>query len=300
MPLRRHRVSLLGLMLLIASAQIRAQETEPPKDQVGSGEASTQAAAAPDAGSSLFSNLQRDSDEFTLVNTRNRLSLHRPMFMMPATYSPQYEGRQTEFEFQLSLKLRLFNRNVFFAYTQKSFWQIYNGPDSRPFRETNYDPEIFYRWQPRLALCEGCGLDIGAEHESNGKDLPDSRSWNRLTLATYWQNEQTLLHLKSWYRLPEKAKRDAQDADGDDNPDIAHYYGYGELRLQQLLGHDQHATLMLRGNPREGKGAVEFSYSLPYGDALYLNFYVFNGYGESLIDYKRSITRLGIGLMLAR
>lgn len=291
----RWRATLLLSLAPCAPAQAQLDEPVDPPAAPATG-----AVSASGNNQQLFANLQRDADEFTLVNTKRRVSMHRPMFVMPATYSPEYSGNETEFVFQLSLKLRLFNRNVFFGYTQKSFWQLYNARDSRPFRETNYDPEIFYRWQPKLALCPGCGLDVGAEHESNGKDLPDSRSWNRLTGAAYWQSENTLLHLKSWYRIPERAKRSPDDPDGDDNPDIAHYYGYSELRLQRLFNHDQHVALMLRGNPQTGKGAVEFNYSLPYGDALYWNFYVFNGYGDSLIDYNHNVTRVGIGLMLAR
>ncbi len=59
---------------------------------------------------------------------------------------------------------------------------------------------------------------------------------------------------------------------------------------------------MLRGNPASGRGAIELVYSAPApfsGDA-FMMFYVWNGYGESLIDYNRSVTRVGIGLMLAR
>lgn len=293
----RAGIHITALALLLSCAQAGA-EAPASADAGASPSASTSADAQ--NSTNLFSNLQPEPDEFTLVNSKRRLSLHRPMYVMPATYSPQYSGHETEFIFQISMKLRLLNRNLFFAYTQKSFWQIYNAQDSRPFRETNYDPELFYRWQPKRAPCAGCGLDFGLEHESNGKDLPDSRSWNRLTLAAYYQNDQTLLHLKTWYRIPERDKTSPEDANGDDNPSIAHYYGYSELRVQQLLGHGQHAALMLRGNPTTGRGAIEFNYSLPYGDALYWNLYVFNGYGESLIDYNRSVTRVGIGLMLAR
>lgn len=292
----RHALLLsLPLFSTLPAGRAQAEEPAEARDSIDA----TQAPASADTGGQLFSNLQRVPDEFTLVNAKRRLSLHRPMYVMPASYSPQYSGHETEFLFQISMKLRLLNRNLFFGYTQKSFWQIYNAQDSRPFRETNYDPEVFYRWQPRLQRCEGCGLDFGLEHESNGKDLPDSRSWNRLTLAGYYQNDNTLLHLKTWYRIPEQDKTSAEDANGDDNPDIARYYGYTELRVQQLLPAGQHLALMLRGNPATGRGAIELNYSLPYGDALYWNLYVFNGYGESLIDYNLKQSRVGLGVTIA-
>ena len=88
----------------------------------------------------------------------------------------------------------------------------------------------------------------------------------------------------------------------DDNPDIYKYFGYGELRIQRkLFGDAKHlAAVMVRGNPSTGKGAVELNYSAPFSDYAFWNLYVWNGYGESLIDYDRSITRVGLGFMLAR
>ncbi len=249
----------------------------------------------------LFGNLVREPDEFTLVNDRSRVSFHKPMYLLPVTYSNRYSSDKSEFVFDISMKLQMFGTDLFFAYTQRSFWQLYNASDSRPFRETDYNPELFYRWKPRFGFCLYCGVDVGLEHESNGRDVPDSRSWNRAYLAVYHEWERTLLYLKTWYRIPEKDKKAPDDPEGDDNPDIHRYYGYGELRLQQELFADKHlAALMVRGNPSTGKAAIELNYSVPFGEYLYWNVYLFNGYGDSLIDYNRNVTRVGVGLMLAR
>ncbi|TJY63144.1 hypothetical protein E4T66_05390 [Sinimarinibacterium sp. CAU 1509] len=253
-------------------------------------------------GRDVFGNLRRDSDAFTLVNEKHGLSLHKPMYLIPATWSPQYRSSNTEVLFSISLKQRLFNRNLFFAYSQRSFWQLYDGANSRPFRETNYNPELFYRWKPEWNDAPGLGFDLGIDHESNGKDLPESRSWNRVIGAVFYETDRELIHLRAWYRLPEDEGRAADDPKRDDNPDILHYMGYGELRLQRkLFGEAKHmASLMLRGNPTTGRGAIQFDYSAPFSDYAFLNLYIWNGYGESLADYNQSVTRIGIGLMLAR
>lgn len=299
-----------ALLLLIAAAPAPAQEAfspppEPPPldaaSELAGGAATSSSPQQSEEPKSLFRNLYRTVDEFTLVNARPRLSFHKPMYSLPLAYTSRYPREESEFIFALSLKMQLFKSNLFFGYSQRSYWQIYNASESRPFRETDYNPEFFYRWKPDYALCPGCGLDLGFEHESNGRAAPQSRSWNRIYLASYVERNRTLVHLRGWYRIPEDDKKTPDDPDGDDNPDIARYYGYGELRVQRELFKDKHlAALMLRGNLNTGKGAVEFNYSVPFGDYLYWNVYVFNGYGESLLDYNRSLTRYGIGVMLAR
>lgn len=278
-----------------------AETSDTHQDPVVDAPAATVTTRRPLATNSLFDSLQRELDEFTLINDKRRVSFHKPMFVLPVTYSNRYTSDASEFVFDISLKLRLLGTNLFFAYTQRSFWQIYNASESRPFRETDYNPELFYRWKPNFSICPHCGFDFGGEHESNGRDVPDSRSWNRLYFAAYHEWNRTLLYLKTWYRIPEDTKKDPSDAEGDDNPDIEHYYGYGEIRVQQELFASKHlAALMVRGNPSTHKGAIEFNYSVPFGDYLYWNLYFFNGYGDSLIDYNHSVTRVGIGVMLAR
>ena len=49
---------------------------------------------------------------------------------------------------------------------------------------------------------------------------------------------------------------------------------------------------------RESHGAVEISYSFPFSPRIRGYAQIFNGYGESLIDYNAPITRIGVGVAL--
>ena len=83
------------------------------------------------------------------------LMTHRSNYVLPFSYnySPNREPFQadstgedierTEVKFQLSLKVKLWQDilgkdvDLWFGYTQKSFWQLYDFAESSPFRETN-------------------------------------------------------------------------------------------------------------------------------------------------------------------
>ncbi len=238
-------------------------------------------------------------------------SMHKPNYVLLGTWGNRADtAGDSELKFQLSFKQQLFRSNFHIAYTQKSFWRIWDEADSRPFRETNYNPELFYRFNPgdfpnwfyRIApgklIAENLGLDIGLlEHESNGNREPISRSWNRFYLTPYFNFQNFSAALKVWVRYSEEVKGFPTDTKGDENPDIEDFLGNGELRFSYKFDNNQKAELMGRYNFDTGKGAIQADYSIPLpwlNTALYCQ--VWSGYGESLIDYDRSLTRYGIGV----
>lgn len=264
------------------------------------------AAAEPDIGSKGSD--KTDDDKFTAITRGNGLSLHKNNYVLPATWSEEYQGDATEVIFQLSIKQRLFINNLYAGYTQKAFWQAYNHDISAPFRETNYNPEIFYRWLPgddmfRQWHLDRWGFDAGIEHESNGKPLPGSRSINRAYFAPFRASSdgKDLLYLKAWYRFPENEKNGPTDPGGDDNPDYYRYFGYTQLEYLHYFENQLMIYGMTRGNLSTGKGALELRLSVPAsGQTFFWVVDLFSGYGESLIDYNHDTTRIGVGVMFNR
>lgn len=240
--------------------------------------------------------------DFQLVRTGAGLTLHKELFMLPYTYSDEYRGRRTEAVFQMSAKYRLFDTGIYLAYTQISFWQSYDYRNSSPFRDTNYNPEIFYRCEPRACRSGRLSADAGIEHESNGQLVPLSRSWNNVYVAPWYQRGDLLLYARLRYRIPERAKTTPDDAEGDDNPDLTDYLGYSDLHAYYRFaaGHQIHLTM--RGVIGSGRGNASLGYScqLPRAEGSHLMLRLSHGYGESLMDYRKSISRVGIGLMFTR
>jgi phospholipase A1 len=247
---------------------------------------------------------QADPDAYEIVSAGRGLSLHKPMFVLPYTYSPDYDGRHTEVLFDISFKQRLFGIPLYAAYSQKSFWQAYDFHESSPFRETDYNPELFYRYIPAdRARWFHLGADVGFEHESNGKGLPDSRSWNRFYAAIFQAEDNHLIYWKWWYRLPADDNLAPTNPERDDNPHIGYYYGYSELTYEQQLFGKQLARAMFRFNPVTGKGAINLQYTVPNKASnpdFFWMVYLWQGYGEDLLNYNRSTFRIGVGLSLAR
>lgn len=216
-----------------------------------------------------------------------------------------------EAKLQISFKVPLTQEGIFFngdglyfGFTLKSFWQVYNKKLSAPFRETNYRPEIFYQAPIKRSLWGGTLFArTGLEHESNGRSQLLSRSWNRVYFGLGFQRDRWALYAQPWYRLPESNKVDDGNpltpppAEGDDNPDIEDYYGNYEF-LAIYKYHRYEFSSQLRSNFSTGKAAIEAGVSFPLWGRLKGYIQLFNGYGESLIDYNHSVQRVSVGILL--
>lgn len=230
---------------------------------------------------------------------------YKKNYLFPVTYNFNKIEDQNQFEtsFQISIEKPIsynffgFDESISAAYTQKSFWQT--SEDSSPFRETNYEPEIFIQF-PYKENKILKAYKVSLLHSSNGRNDEDSRSWNRVYLEGYFQFSNLFLIPKIWYRIPERSS-------DDDNPDIEDYYSKGELTL--LYAYKKHTfELMLRNNFKfnsNNKGAAELNWTFPLPQFLSSNnayglLQLYSGYGNSLIDYDKEVNKIGFGIAFSR
>ena len=247
---------------------------------------------------------------------------YQPNFLLPVHYTtsinrspasptqaagknnPDY--RNIEAKLQISLRAKvaedflLPGADLWFAYTQRSLWQIWDHQDSAPFRSSDYQPEAIYvipiperigqlpfGWNLRM-------LQLGLAHQSNGQSDPLSRSWNRIYAGMGLEHGELAVNLRVNSRLPE--------ADSDQNPDLANYIGRGEIALNWFPGLSTlgltwrtNFTTLSRGSLQADLTHPVFA-GKPNGLRWYAQF--FTGYGETLLDYNHRQTRFGLGLSL--
>ncbi|MCH7378391.1 MULTISPECIES: phospholipase A [Acinetobacter] len=217
------------------------------------------------------------------------------------TVKNKQELTSSEAKFQLSFKTKAWenifgnNGDLWLGYTQSSRWQVYNSEESRPFRETNYEPEasLMFRTNYEILGLNARLLGVTLNHQSNGRSDPLSRSWNRVIFNLGFEKDNFALMVRPWYRVEEEAK-------DDNNPDIKDYIGRGDLTAFYRKGNNDF-SLMLRHSLKGGDrshGAVQFDWAFPIKDKLRGHFQIFDGYGESLIDYNHRATYVGLGVSL--
>lgn len=211
--------------------------------------------------------------------------------------SPAFSGNRLDTKFELGLTFNLFEEitnltflaPLGFGYSQRSWWDV--SEDSQPFAEHNYNPEVFWRFdQPSRPLAGNFPfVDIvGIEHQSNGLQGSDSRSWDR----AYVQKEFDVLpgfsvDLKLWRVIGDEAT----------NKDIADYLGQGAATFKYSPNDRTQLRLRVIKGDEVEKYSYQFdvSYRRPWvNSAFFISYY--EGYGEALISYNRKTRSLRAGL----
>jgi phospholipase A1 len=241
---------------------------------------------------------------------------HRPVYILPAHWTSgvneapfeeaaaasgaDVDVQDVEVKFQISFKTKLLEHlfggpaKLWFGYTQQSHFQLYNGSESRPFRETNYEPEIVAVFPTRRSWGKWTWrmVGIGAVHQSNGRSEPLSRSWNRIYGVVAGEQGNVSAQIRGWVRT------DGDDAD-DDNPDIEEFIGRAEVVVNWSPG-DQVFLVRARSNADAGhhRGSLQAEWFFPIRNRVRGQLQVFSGYGESLIDFDHRQTAVGLGVLL--
>jgi phospholipase A1/A2 len=217
-------------------------------------------------------------------------------FISGGSLASNKEKSISDAKYQISFKNRLtksklpFNSFLFFTYTQKSFWNIYE--KSSPFSETNYNPSIglgkFSINKKKLINL----YSISFEHESNGRDSIYSRTWNRITLNyTIPFSKKDYLSIFAW--LPMSYK--------EDNPDLIKYVGYAEINYVMASPSSRfiYDFTVRKGSGRLNYGFIQAQiyYRIGKTKDKFLMFQYYGGYAESLIDYKQPTNMLRFGFV---
>ncbi len=206
--------------------------------------------------------------------------------------------RHGEAKFQISFKTKLTEGlfgpygDLWAGYTQQSNWQVYG--NSAPFRDTVYEPEIMSVFRTNLDFGNGLRwrvTSLGLNHQSNGRGLPQSRSWNRLMASAGFEYGDVQVIARAWHILRHGNQLS-------DNPDIGHYLGHGDVQARWYAG--EHALSLTARGPflsrPGGAWMADWNFPIHRNFKGYVQF--FSGYGETLLDYNRRQNTIGIGVSL--
>ena len=211
----------------------------------------------------------------------------------------QFNVDNTDAKYQISFRQRLtnsylpFNTFIFVSYTQKSFWNIYK--KSSPFLDTNFNPGIgFGRYLISDDNNYMGSVFLQLEHESNGKDSLDSRSWDFVSASgKYYFNDRLFFRAKVWlplFLLMEET-----------NTDLLSYKGYANFSVDYRTSNERwwfNANVTPRRNfiTMNTSLSAAFRVSKKFNQYLFFEFY--NGRGDSLLEYKKHDLKLRIGMCI--
>lgn len=203
----------------------------------------------------------------------------------------------TNVKFQISIAQRLTRSTLpggtylYLFYTQKTFWNVLE--NSMPMTDHNFNPGIGLS-KPLFSKNRYIGkVSLIIEHESNGRDSIQSRSWNKISLAANIMIDRNLMvHGKAWIPI----------VDGMNNRDILDYCGIYQAGIQ-VFSNNRRFTGSMTLTKRRGwnfnyNTSIELAYRIMAKDNQYLFLQYYNGYGEGLLAYKEFHSQLRLGIVI--
>jgi outer membrane phospholipase A len=235
----------------------------------------------------------------------NHISPYEPIFFLLGTYPAA--------EFQFSLKYKLVNLDsawnplghIYFAYTQTSFWDLFNQDPS--FYDTSYKPSAFL-YYPKVIRGGRFQLDLqgGVEHESNGRGGSMERALNtaylqptlRVALPAQLEFD---VQPRGWFYLSRHLN----------NADLPDYRGYADVRCslcrwtekddgRHVKQFELGARLRLGDRGDHAGWLFDARYNLPVSWKINpaIEIQYFTGYGQTLRQYNQPSTGLRGGFCL--
>lgn len=203
----------------------------------------------------------------------------------------------TNAKFQVSISQKLtksvlpWHTYLYLFYTQKVFWNVLE--ESLPMTDLNFNPGLGL-CKPLFVKNRYIGkLTLQLEHESNGRDSIQSRSWNRITFgANIIVDANLSVHGKVWIPI----------IDGENNKDILDYCGIYQVGTSFISNNKRwNASLVLvkrRGWKLNYNTIFELAWKLSNNQNQYLFLQYYNGYGEGLLDYNEFHSQLRVGIVI--
>lgn len=218
-------------------------------------------------------------------------------FIFGPAIGPKITQQNTNVKFQISVGVKVtkttlpFNTYLYFFYNQKVIWNVLE--NSLPMHELNFNPGVGIA-KPIFSKGRYLGkVTLQLEHESNGRDSINSRSWNRVTfggdlmLTNNW-----IIHAKFWIPV----------IDGEHNRDILRYAGIGQIGSEYRSNNNRwriSVTAVKRGTWHPDFNTIvdaSWQFSRKTDWCLFMQYY--NGYAENLLDYKDFNSQFRIGVAI--
>lgn len=238
-----------------------------------------------------------EKEAISIINDESPFGIYKDTYLITGMpLNKAINSNTADAVFQISIRHRLtknilpFSTFLFLIYTQKSFWDIYR--ESAPFQDTNYNPGIgvgkYFGTKSRLTG----GMLISIEHESNGRDKDDSRSWNYLSFkGKHFINRQLSVGLNLWIPY----------VSGSQNKDLIDYRGLGTFSLN-AISYNKRWWISGDFTPRNGWGNINSIIGVAYKTSEKSNQYLFlcikDGKGESLLQYSKYKINLRFGICI--